>query len=135
MLCNNELTLPILCSTIYLVKEGIMNIEKWKSQILRGTLEYCVLLLLRQTPRYGYEILQELNAYPFISSTESTIYPLLRRLEKEGYLHSFWRDSAEGLPPRKYYSLTDEGQQYLNILSKEWNNLSNIISALKGESL
>lgn len=129
------MTLPILCSTIYLVKEGIMNIEKWKSQILRGTLEYCVLLLLRQTPRYGYEILQELNAYPFISSTESTIYPLLRRLEKEGYLHSFWRDSAEGLPPRKYYSLTDEGQQYLNILSKEWNNLSNIISALKGESL
>ena len=129
------MTLHILCSTIYLVKEGIMNIEKWKSQILRGTLEYCVLLLLRQTPRYGYEILQELNAYPFISSTESTIYPLLRRLEKEGYLHSFWRDSAEGLPPRKYYSLTDEGQQYLNILSKEWNNLSNIISALKGESL
>ena len=112
-----------------------MNIEKWKSQILRGTLEYCVLLLLRQTPRYGYEILQEVNGYPFISSTESTIYPLLRRLEKEGYLHSFWRDSAEGLPPRKYYSLTDEGQQYLNILSKEWNNLSNIISALKGESL
>ncbi|WP_140403167.1 PadR family transcriptional regulator [Blautia sp. An46] len=44
-----------------------MNIEKWKSQILRGTLEYCVLLLLRQTPRYGYEILQELNAYPFIA--------------------------------------------------------------------
>ena len=129
------MTLHILCSTIYLVKEGIMNIEKWKSQILRGTLEYCVLLLLRQTPRYGYEILQELNAYPFISSTESTIYPLLRRLEKEGYLYSFWRDSAEGLPPRKYYALTEEGQQYLNILSKEWNNLSNIISALKGESL
>ena len=112
-----------------------MNIEKWKSQILRGTLEYCVLLLLRQTPRYGYEILQELNAYPFIASTESTIYPLLRRLEKEGYLYSFWRDSAEGLPPRKYYALTDEGQQYLNILSKEWNHLSNIISALKEGSL
>lgn len=129
------MTLPILCSTIYLVKEGIMNIEKWKSQILRGTLEYCVLLLLRQTPRYGYEILQELNAYPFIASTESTIYPLLRRLEKEGYLYSFWRDSTEGLPPRKYYALTEEGQQYLNILSKEWNHLSNIISALKEGSL
>ena len=67
-----------------------MNIEKWKSQILRGTLEYCVLLLLRQTPRYGYEILQELNAYPFISSTESTIYPLLRRLEKEGCRNAGW---------------------------------------------
>ena len=101
MLCNNELTLPILCSTIYLVKEGIMNIEKWKSQILRGTLEYCVLLLLRQTPRYGYEILQELNAYPFISSTESTIYPLLRRLEKKGYIHQFWGISPRDVPPGK----------------------------------
>ena len=112
-----------------------MNLEKWKSQIARGTLEYCILLMLDKKVYYGYEILQELSKYPIIASTESTIYPLLRRLEKEGYLYSFWRDSAEGLPPRKYYALTDEGQQYLNILSKEWNNLSNIISALKEGSL
>ena len=80
-----------------------MDLEKWKSQIVRGTLEYCVLMMLDKRVCYGYEILQKLDRYPIIASTESTVYPLLRRLQKEGYLESVWKDSAEGLPPRKYY--------------------------------
>lgn len=110
-----------------------MNIEKWKSQIARGTLEYCILLMLSRKTYYGYEILQELSNYPMLASTESTIYPLLRRLQKEGYLQSVWQDSAEGLPPRKYYSLTQEGEEYLSAMTKEWINLLNAISNLKGE--
>lgn len=110
-----------------------MNIEKWKSQIARGTLEYCILLMLSRKTYYGYEILQELSNYPMLASTESTIYPLLRRLQKEGYLQSVWQDSAEGLPPRKYYSLTQEGEEYLSEMTKEWTNLLNAISNLKGE--
>lgn len=54
-----------------------MNLDKWKSQIVRGTLEYCILLMLKKKTCYGYEILQELSKYPIISSTESTVYPLL----------------------------------------------------------
>lgn len=110
-----------------------MNIEKWKSQIARGTLEYCILLMLSRKTYYGYELLQELSKYPMLASTESTIYPLLRRLQKEGYLQSVWQDSAEGLPPRKYYSLTQEGEEYLSAMMKEWTNLLNAISNLKGE--
>jgi len=110
-----------------------MNIEKWKSQIARGTLEYCILLMLSRKTYYGYELLQELSKYPMLASTESTIYPLLRRLQKEGYLQSVWQDSAEGLPPRKYYSLTQEGEEYLSAMTKEWTNLLNAISNLKGE--
>lgn len=110
-----------------------MNIEKWKSQIARGTLEYCILLMLSRKTYYGYEILQELSNYPMLASTESTIYPLLRRLQKEGDLQSVWQDSAEGLPPRKYYSLTQEGEEYLSAMTKEWTNLLNAISNLKGE--
>ncbi|MDO5362510.1 MAG: PadR family transcriptional regulator [Eubacteriales bacterium] len=110
-----------------------MNIEKWKSQIARGTLEYCILLMLSRKTYYGYEILQELSNYPMLASTESTIYPLLRRLQKEGYLQSVWQDSAEGLPPRKYYSLTQDGEEYLSAMTKEWTNLLNAISNLKGE--
>ena len=64
-----------------------MNLDKWKSQIVRGTLEYCILLMLDKKVYYGYEILQELSKYPIITSTESTVYPLLRRLQKENYLH------------------------------------------------
>ena len=90
-----------------------MNLDKWKSQIVRGTLEYCILLMLKKKTCYGYEILQELSKYPIISSTESTVYPLLRRLQKEGFLQSTWKDSTEGLPPRKYYSLTSDGKEYV----------------------
>lgn len=110
-----------------------MDLNKWKSQILRGTLEYCILLMLGKKPYYGYEILQELSKYPIIASTESTVYPLLRRLQKENYLQSFWQDSAEGLPPRKYYSLTPSGEEYVKALTEEWNHLLNAMSHLKRE--
>lgn len=110
-----------------------MNLEKWKSQIVRGTLEYCILLMLDKKVYYGYEILQELSKYPIIASTESTVYPLLRRLQKENYLQSTWKESTEGLPPRKYYSLTAEGKSYLEAMSNEWNNLLSAMSDLKGE--
>ena len=110
-----------------------MNLDKWRSQIVRGTLEYCILLMLDNRTYYGYELLQELSRYPIIASTESTVYPLLRRLHKENFLESSWQDSAEGLPPRKYYSLTDQGREYLNAMNKEWQNLLTAMSNLKGE--
>ena len=109
-----------------------MNLGKWKSQIVRGTLEYCILLMLNKKIYYGYEILQELSKYPMLASTESTVYPLLRRLQKEGYLQSTWQDSAEGLPPRKYYSLTPKGNEYLDAMNVEWGKLLNAMSDLKG---
>lgn len=110
-----------------------MNLEKWKSQTVRGTLEYCILLMLDKKVYYGYEILQELSKYPIIASTESTVYPLLRRLQKDNYLTSTWKESTEGLPPRKYYSLTAEGKDYLEAMNNEWNNLLSAMSDLKGE--
>ena len=79
---NILLTNNVLCSTMYIRKArevGQMNLDKWKSQIVRGTLEYCILLMLDKKVYYGYEILQELSQYPMIASTESTVYPLLRR--------------------------------------------------------
>ena len=110
-----------------------MNLDKWKSQIVRGTLEYCILLMLDKKVYYGYEILQELSKYPIITSTESTVYPLLRRLQKENYLQSTWQESTEVLPPRKYYSLTPDGKNYLDAMNTEWENLLNAMSDLKGE--
>ena len=110
-----------------------MNLDKWKSQIVRGTLEYCILLMLDKKVYYGYEILQELSKYPIITSTESTVYPLLRRLQKENYWQSTWQESTEGLPPRKDYSLTPDGKNYLDAMNTEWENLLNAMSDLKGE--
>ena len=110
-----------------------MNLDKWRSQIVRGTLEYCILLMLDNRTYYGYELLQELSRYPIIASTESTVYPLLRRLQKENFLESSWQDSAEGHPPRKYDSLTEQGREDLNDMNKEGQNVLTAMSNLKGE--
>ncbi|EOT44383.1 PadR family transcriptional regulator [Enterococcus columbae] len=109
-----------------------MNIEDWKSQLKRGTLEFCILLLIQSEPSYGYGIISKLEQYPIVAAKENTIYPLLRRLLKEGYIDANWREGTEGLPPRKYYSLTEKGLEYISAMSKEWTNLVCSIEALKG---
>lgn len=108
-----------------------MNIDEWRSQIKRGTLEFSVLLLISQGERYGYELITRLERRPILSVKESTIYPLLRRLEKEGLLCSAWRDSAEGLPPRKYYAITEAGRTYLAAMEAEWDQLLSAIHEIK----
>lgn len=115
-------------------KEGqYMNIEDWKSQIKRGTLEYGIMLMIHKRACYGYEIISQLEKYPMLAAKESTIYPLLRRLLKDELLSSFWQETTEGLPPRKYYSITDKGREYLKAMSDEWSNLLTAIEEIKGE--
>lgn len=109
-----------------------MNLDDWKSQIKRGTLEFCILLMIRRQPSYGYEIISTLEQYPLLAAKENTIYPLLRRLLKEGWISSAWQESTEGLPPRKYYSLTAAGQEYLEAMSKEWGDLLAAVQEIKG---
>lgn len=107
-----------------------MNIEEWKSQIKRGTLEFCVLTMINKKERYGYEIISELDKWPILAAKESTVYPLLRRLLKDECLSSFWQDSSEGLPPRKYYLITEKGKEYLGAMSVEWENLITAVNAI-----
>ena len=110
-----------------------MNLEDWRSQLRRGTLEYCILLILRRGPCYGYGILQRLGQSAVTTATESTVYPLLRRLQKDGYLSASWQDSAEGLPPRKYYALTPAGEEYLQAMNADWDSLLKMVALLKEE--
>ncbi|EFB75418.1 transcriptional regulator, PadR family [Subdoligranulum variabile DSM 15176] len=126
------LTKDILCGTMYTKEAGQMNLDDWKSQIKRGTLEFCILLMIRRQPSYGYEIISTLEKYPLLAAKENTIYPLLRRLLKEGWISSAWQESTEGLPPRKYYSLTAAGQEYLEAMSKEWSDLLAAVQEIKG---
>jgi PadR family transcriptional regulator PadR len=108
-----------------------MNVDDWKSQLKRGILEYSILLLIDTKSYYGYEIINEISNWEIITAKESTVYPLLRRLLKEKYLASEWRDSVEGLPPRKYYTLTDKGKEYLKLMSIEWKELVEVIRVLQ----
>ncbi|MBA9084277.1 PadR family transcriptional regulator PadR [Fontibacillus solani] len=108
-----------------------MNVDEWKSQLKRGILEYSILLLIKTKSYYGYEIISEISQWDIIAAKESTVYPLLRRLEKEHYLASMWKDSVEGLPPRKYYMLTDKGKEYVALMSNEWGALVGVIHELQ----
>ena len=109
-----------------------MKTEEWKSQIKRGTLEFAIMLMIKNKPTYGYEIISLLEKHPLLSAKENTIYPLLRRLLKAGYITSSWQESSEGLPPRKYYSITELGEDYIREMCSEWDSLTMSISEIRG---
>ena len=68
------------------------------SQLRRGVLEYCVLALLREQERYGFELVRSLSAVDGLVTSEGTIYPLLTRLRKEALVTTFWQESARARP-------------------------------------
>jgi len=105
-----------------------MNVDNSKSQMRKGMLEYCILLLLRQRPAYANEIILRLKEADMIV-VEGTLYPLLTRLKNDGMLSYEWKESTQG-PPRKYYALTGEGNEALDQLDAGWNELARTVSIL-----
>ena len=114
---------------INVYKQNGMNIENAKSQMRKGMLEYCVLLLLKHRPSYASDIIQQLKNAELLV-VEGTLYPLLTRLKNDGLLLYQWQESTQG-PPRKYYALSKEGEQFLEGLDSSWMELSNTINYLK----
>ena len=93
--------------------------EDWLAQVRRGLLELCVLALVDQSATYGYELVTRLARTPQLAAGEGTVYPLLRRLRRDGLLCTHWKESEAG-PPRQYYELTDSGRTYLRALHEDW---------------
>lgn len=85
----------------------------------RGVLEYCVLALLQSGEQYGFELVRTLSQVDGMVTSEGTIYSLLSRLRREQLVTTFWRESEAG-PPRRYYQLTDAGQEALTEFIAEW---------------
>ena len=112
-----------------------MNAENVKSQMRKGTLEYCILLLLKKEPAYTSDIIQKLQEAKLIV-VEGTLYPLLTRLKNSELLSYQWIESTQG-PPRKYYQLTEKGEQpeevyyYNMILETSWQALNNTINHIR----
>jgi PadR family transcriptional regulator, regulatory protein PadR len=99
------------------------------AQLRRGALEYCVLALLAEQERYGFELVRTLGAIDGLVTSEGTIYPLLSRLKKTGHVTTTWRDSEEG-PPRKYYAITEQGEDVLAAFRLEWRRFRNAVDEL-----
>lgn len=98
-----------------------MKVENTKAQMRKGILEYCILTVLSNKEAYPSDIIEELKEAKLIV-VEGTLYPLLTRLKNAGLLDYKWVESTSG-PPRKYYTLTEQGNEFLKELKTTWEEL------------
>ena len=102
------------------------------TEMLKGSLEGCVLEIISRGDTYGYEITRRLNDLGFTEVVEGTVYTILIRLEKKELVNIEKKRSEMG-PPRKFYSLNEAGHEELQQFWKKWNFVSSKINILKGE--
>jgi PadR family transcriptional regulator PadR len=108
-----------------------MNIENTQSQMRKGILEYCILSIIRRGEVYPSDIVEEMRGAN-LQILEGTLYPLLTRLKNAQMLTYRWVESSSG-PPRKYFSLTEKGEQFFNELDSTWNELAHAVNTLAGK--
>lgn len=106
-----------------------MSLESSKTQMRKGLLEYGILLVLSKHESYPSDIISELKVAG-LDLPEGTLYPLLTRLKNDGILQYRWEESSMG-PPRKYFSLTPKGQDFLKELASAWDDITSAINFLK----
>ncbi len=107
-----------------------MNLENTQVQMRKGVLEFCILSIIARDEVYASDMLTELTSAK-IMVVEGTLYPLLTRLRKADLVDYKWVESAFG-PPRKYYTLTPKGLQFLTNLRQTWNELVFSTTAIVG---
>lgn len=110
------------------IEELVASLDQ---ELRRGTLVLCVLSRLH-TPQYGYDLVGQLSAHGIVIDI-STLYPLLRRLEKQGICSSQWETT--GTKPRKYYLLTEQGEKVYSRLAAHWSDTARSVTSLLEESL
>nr|AEE65516.1 transcriptional regulator, PadR-like family [uncultured bacterium BAC AB649/1850] len=101
------------------------------TSLRRGTLEFCVLAVVEREDSYATEIVRRFGEERGLATSEGTIYPLLSRLRRVGWLDSKWSESPSG-PPRRYYSLTDNGRSALAHFRGEWVSFRQTVDRLVG---
>ena len=108
------------------------RIEKYatqmSTQMRKGFIAFCVLKVCSKKPVYTSDIIRELRDAKLVV-VEGTIYPLLSRLQKEGLLSHEWQESEQG-PPRKYYKITDFGEEIMKAVGEEIASLNSTIDKL-----
>jgi PadR family transcriptional regulator PadR len=107
----------------------LADLEAWATQLKRGTLDLCVLKVLRTADAHGYEIVQRLKEARLLTIREATVYPVLQRLLRDGLLRSHRQKSSMG-PPRKCFSLTRKGKDVLQEMESQWAILVRNVDSL-----
>ena len=106
-----------------------VNTDNIKAQMRKGILEYCILSVLSKEDAYASSLIEILKESEMIV-VEGTLYPLLTRQKNQGLLDYRWEESTQG-PPRKYYSITEQGRAVLAELDKAWSDLVKIIDNIR----
>ena len=106
--------------------QGAFERASAQAQMRKGVLELCILSILSQGDAYPTEIIDKLKDTRLVV-VEGTLYPLLTRLKNTGLLGYRWEESTSG-PPRKYYKLTEIGEQYLKELQLSWQELVDAVN-------
>lgn len=125
---NNHQSWPRRLTPDEVKKQRIMTIENTQSQMRKGILEFCILSIIRRGEAYPSDIVEEMKGAN-LQILEGTLYPLLTRLKNSGMLTYRWVESNSG-PPRKYFSLTGQGEAFYKDLEQTWTELSNGVNAL-----
>ena len=103
-----------------------MKLENTKAQMRKGVLELCILSTIAEGEIYSTDIIKKLKESGLIV-VEGTLYPLLTRLKNTGLLTYRWEESERGAP-RKYYQITEIGEEFLQGLIETWNELLNAVN-------
>lgn len=111
-----------------MTKELAASHDQRRSQLLRGVLDLCLLALIGERPRYGYEFVEALTESGLDLVSEGSIYPLLARMERAGLVDSYRAPSAAGGAPRKYYRLTEAGAAELAAGRATWSTFTVAVS-------
>lgn len=99
------------------------------AQFKKGALELCVLTLLKDKDRYGYDLTDEISNKMEVAT--GTLYLVLKRLKDDNLVTTYLQESENG-PARKYYHLSDEGRKYQNELKEEWNSFVKAVESIIG---
>lgn len=99
------------------------------AQLKRGLLEACALAAIRNEDSYGYKIIRDMQ--PYVEVSESTLYPILRRLEAAELLTVYSREHGGRL--RKYYHITEAGLARLSLFMEEWKEIESIYNFIVQE--
>ena len=97
-------------------------------QLKRGLLEICVLASMLNEDTYGYKLIKDIS--PFIEISESTLYPILKRLESAGLVTVYSVEYSSRL--RRYYKITDAGKRRINDFLEEWENVTKVYDYIEG---
>jgi PadR family transcriptional regulator PadR len=111
------------------VRNGKFDMTAWATQVRKGLTELAALAALRNGEAYGYQLLERLAKADGLEFSESTVYPLLTRLAKEGCLAVRTTPSEVG-PPRRYYRLTSQGRARLDRMAAHWQQVVTGITGL-----